>query len=78
MRIIGHGSRLVGSCLITAAVIGPGAGAAGAQESGAASEIVRLRAELDQLRARLPDQSHVMKDVGYHFTNLWFAAQTQN
>ena len=26
----------------------------------------------------LPDQSHVMKDIAYHFSNLWFAAQAQN
>lgn len=43
-----------------------------------ASETARLRAELEQLRARLPDQAHAMKDVGYHFTNLWFAAQAKN
>src|SRR2546427_8391049 len=24
------------------------------------------------------DQSHVMADVGYHFANLWFAADKQN
>jgi hypothetical protein len=49
-----------------------------AQESGRAAEIAKLRAELDQLRGRLPDQSHVMKDVGYHFANLWFAARARN
>ena len=27
---------------------------------------------------RLPDQAHVMADVGYHFANLWFAADKQN
>jgi hypothetical protein len=26
----------------------------------------------------MPDQSHVMADVGYHFANLWFAADRQN
>jgi hypothetical protein len=43
-----------------------------------AAEITRLKAELEQLRSRLPDQSHVMKDVGYHFSNLWFAARAKN
>ena len=52
--------------------------AAEANESDAAAEIAKLRAELEQLRGRLPDQSHVMKDVGYHFTNLWFAAKAKN
>jgi hypothetical protein len=52
--------------------------AAEATESDASAEIAKLRAELDQLRGRLPDHSHVMKDVGYHFTNLWFAAKAKN
>jgi len=26
----------------------------------------------------LPDQAHAMADVGYHFANLWFAADKQN
>jgi hypothetical protein len=26
----------------------------------------------------LPDQAHVMADIGYHFANLWFAAAQQN
>jgi len=49
-----------------------------ATESDATAEIAKLRAELDQLRGRLPDQSHVMMDVGYHFTNLWFAVKAKN
>jgi hypothetical protein len=43
-----------------------------------AAEIARLKAELEQLKGRLPSQSHAMMDVGYHFTNLWFAAQHAN
>jgi hypothetical protein len=27
---------------------------------------------------RLPDQAHAMADVGYHFANLWFAADKVN
>jgi len=30
------------------------------------------------LLERLPDQAHAMADVGYHFANLWFAAEKQN
>ena len=37
-----------------------------------------LRAEVAALKDLLPDQSHAMSDVGYHFTNLWFAVQGQN
>jgi hypothetical protein len=32
----------------------------------------------DSLEGRLPDQAHAMADVGYHFANLWFAADKQN
>jgi hypothetical protein len=32
----------------------------------------------DTNAARLPDQSHAMVDVGYHFANLWFAADKEN
>ena len=35
-------------------------------------------AELEAIKGKLPDQSHAMKDVGYHFANLWFAAQQKN
>ena len=34
--------------------------------------------ETNSLDGRLPDQAHVMADVGYHFANLWFAADKQN
>jgi hypothetical protein len=27
---------------------------------------------------KLPDQAHAMADVGYHFANLWFAADKHN
>ncbi len=47
-----------------------------AQDAGA--EIARLKAEIEQLKGRLPSQSHAMVDVGYHFSNLWFAGQKQN
>ena len=43
-----------------------------------ASEVARLKGEIEALKSLLPDQSHVMKDIAYHFSNLWFAAQAQN
>ena len=30
------------------------------------------------LKDKIPDQSHAMADVDYHFSNLWFAAQAKN
>jgi hypothetical protein len=41
-------------------------------------EIAALKKEIEVLKGKVPDQSHVMKDVSYHFTNLWFAGQKQN
>jgi hypothetical protein len=34
--------------------------------------------DVQTLGGRLSDQSHAMVDVGYHFANLWFAADKQN
>jgi hypothetical protein len=54
--------------------------APGGMTSGAAddAEVAKLRSEVEQLRGRLPSQSHAMMDVGYHFANLWFAGQSKN
>ncbi len=41
-------------------------------------DLAALKAEIERLKGIVPDQSHAMKDVAYHFTNLWFAAQKQN
>jgi hypothetical protein len=65
--------------LVAVGILALRAGMVGADAAGdAAAEIARLKAEMEQLRGRLPDQSHVMKDVGYHFSNLWFAAGAKN
>jgi hypothetical protein len=41
-------------------------------------EIAKLKAEIEELKGRLPSQSHAMMDVDYHFSNLWFAGQGKN
>src|ERR1700675_3529503 len=66
------GLVVVGTVALTAGMVG------GDAAGDAAAEIARLKAEIEQLQGRLPDQSHVMKDVGYHFSNLWFAARAKN
>lgn len=43
-----------------------------------AEEFTALKNDIAILKGKAPDQSHVMKDVAYHFTNLWFAGQHQN
>src|SRR4051812_34243935 len=42
------------------------------------NELVALKAEIEHLKGLVPDQSHAMHDVGYHFANLWFAADKKN
>jgi hypothetical protein len=42
------------------------------------NEIALLKAELARLKGMVPDQSHAMADVGFHYTNLWFAGQREN
>lgn len=41
-------------------------------------ELAVLRAEVERLKGMAPDQSHAMKDVAYHFANLWFAGKEMN
>jgi hypothetical protein len=43
-----------------------------------ATEIAALKAEIERLKGIVPDQSHAMKDVAYHFANLWFAGEKKN
>jgi hypothetical protein len=42
------------------------------------AELAALKKEIETLKGKVPDQSHAMKDVAYHFTNLWFAGQNEN
>jgi hypothetical protein len=43
-----------------------------------ATDVASLRAEIERLKTIVPDQAHAMKDVDYHFTNLWFAGKSEN
>jgi len=42
------------------------------------SEVTNAQPAASTSSGILPDQSHAMVDVGYHFSNLWFAADKQN
>src|SRR5207302_8781672 len=42
-----------------------------------ASEVTRLKGEIEGLKGLVPDQSHVMKDIADHFSNLCFAGHAQ-
>ncbi len=54
----------------------PNAGAG--EPTTKAPDTAELQTELAAIKGKLPDQSHAMKDVGYHFANLWFAGQKKN
>lgn len=44
----------------------------------ASLDLSTLRADVERLKTIVPDQAHAMKDVDYHFTNLWFAGKDEN
>ena len=50
----------------------------GADDGGARDDLGALRADVARLKANAPSQSHTMSDVGYHWSNLWFAAEKKN
>jgi hypothetical protein len=49
-----------------------------AADVGDSFKITALELEVNRLKGLVPDQSHAMKDVAYHFANLWFAAEKKN
>ena len=52
--------------------------AAGKPAVAAPDEVATLKAQVARLQGMVPDQSHSMSDVAYHFTNLWFAGRAGN
>src|SRR5436189_290814 len=77
-------SRLAQCAVATAASLsvffpgGPAMAQTPAAPTDRDADIAALKAEIETLKGKVPDQSHAMKDVAYHFTNLWFAGQKQN
>ena len=49
-----------------------------AQPARPAVDLNGLAAEIETIKGKLPDQAHAMQDVGYHFSNLWFAGQHEH
>jgi hypothetical protein len=72
--------RHAGTLVILSALAAASAGcdraapAAGPEQPGREA----LEARIKALEALLPSQSHMMADVGEHFTNLWFAGRAEN
>lgn len=67
-------SALAASALAIAAGCARTAPAAAPQAPGREA----LEARVKALEGLLPSQSHMMADVGEHFTNLWFAGKAEN
>jgi hypothetical protein len=51
---------------------------ADAAAPGKVDELAALKADVARLKAVVPDQSHAMMDVAYHYSNLWAAGQSEN
>lgn len=72
--------------LLAVLLFGAGLGAAGYALLLPAAQPVKApvaavpdwKSELEAIKGKLPDQAHAMQDVGYHFSNLWFAGQQKN
>ena len=81
--ILSVATGVTAAVLATASILqsqqpAPAVGAIASSSSSADKEIAALRAEIEILKAKACDQSHVMKDVAYHFGNLWFAGSAGN
>jgi len=46
--------------------------------NAAADEIAALKADVEVLKGKAPSASVAMADVGFHWSNLWFAGQSGN
>lgn len=79
-RLRGIGLLLLGGCLGAGAYALAAAGreAPSAPAPQPAAEVRKLAEELKAVEGKLPDQAHAMQDVGYHFSNLWFAGQREH
>jgi hypothetical protein len=49
-----------------------------AQDARKTPDLAALAAEIETIKGKLPDQAHAMQDVGYHYSNLWFAGQKEH
>jgi hypothetical protein len=52
--------------------------AAAQPATAAADEIAALKADVEVLKGKAPSASVAMADVGFHWSNLWFAGQSGN
>jgi len=71
-------SAAAGLSLCAGLLLMPDAGGVRAQTAGAPADLDALKAEVEALKRQAPDQAHVMMDVDYHFSSLWFAGRNKN
>jgi DNA-binding GntR family transcriptional regulator len=70
--------KLLTGILVCAAMAVAAAAAQQETPKPPADDVAVLKAEVARLKGMVPDQSHAMADVGFHFTNLWFAGENAN
>ena len=70
----------LGACFgaVVYSLLNGGNHTATAQMAKPAPDLQSLTDQIEVIKGKVPDQSHVMQDVSYHFSNLWFAAQEAN
>lgn len=56
----------------------PAPAAATPAPDAAAKELAAIKADIQTLKDKAPSASVAMADVGFHWSNLWFAAQNGN
>ena len=70
---------LVGGLVVWKA---PAMGQAAPKDQGktetAKIDLVALNNDVAKLKSITPSNSHIMEDVSFHYTNLWFAGQKKN
>jgi hypothetical protein len=75
-----YGLSACGALAIAALACGtpPPAATVPPSDAAANAEIAALKAEVERLKGVAPSASVAMADVGFHFSNLWFAGQNAN
>jgi len=76
-QLVGFGAGLAVGIVATLTAL-PHAVPARAQAAPLPDELAALKADVELLKQKATDQSHVMADVAHHFSCLWFAGEKEN
>jgi hypothetical protein len=76
-QLVGFGAGLAAGVVMTLTAL-PHAAPARAQSAPVPDELAALKADVEQLKAKARDQSHVMADVAHHITRLWIGGVKEN